>query len=104
MSDELVIFGTPFPNIENDNKNYIPVWKQKVCLKLNNLFLIYNARPYLRKVINGSMEHLKVAFPQAILIVWGLRKDGNRLNLYLVVKIDILNLQIGLKIIWMKRI
>ena len=22
--------GTPFPSIENDNKNYVPVWKQKV--------------------------------------------------------------------------
>jgi len=33
MSDELIIFGTPFPSIENDNKNYVPVWKQKVEIR-----------------------------------------------------------------------
>lgn len=34
MSDELIIFGSPFPNIENDNKNYVPVWKQKVGITI----------------------------------------------------------------------
>lgn len=38
MSDELIIFGTPFPSVENDNKNFIPVWKQKVRM---NLFILF---------------------------------------------------------------
>lgn len=37
MSDELIVIGSPFPSIENDNKDYIPVWKQKVKNKFQFL-------------------------------------------------------------------
>lgn len=27
---EVVLYGHPFPPIENDNKDYVPIWKQEV--------------------------------------------------------------------------
>lgn len=30
MNFEVVIYGRPFPSLENDNKGYVPIWKQKV--------------------------------------------------------------------------
>ena len=90
MSDELIIFGSPFPSIENDNKDYVPIWKQKVySIIFYQIIVSFLNRLYPVRVRNVFTVPLRVDFLPDILILLALKKDGNQLNLYLVVIRDI---------------
>lgn len=105
MPDELIIFGTTFPSIENDNKDYVPVWKQKVNNKFQIRYLTFiTTRPFLQKEQSDSMVHSRADFRQVISILWVQKKDGNRRNSFQVVKTNTITMIKLKKITWTRKI